>query len=165
MQDLDFIMFRVGEELLQEQLAQLFVVVPHAVDVPLEVALIDKLSQGVLLEGGDGAAEIAQAAVELLHERHRQHHIADADGGCEAFGKGIHVDYLAAHIHAEQGRDRLSYQPKFRVVVIFNNISLTGSCPAQKFIAAADRGDNPRREVVGRADVDNVAADGVQGGN
>ena len=165
MQDLDFIMFRVGEELLQEQLAQLFVVVPHAVDVPLEVALIAKLSQGVLFEGGDGAAEIAQAAVELLHERHRQHHIADADGGCEAFGKGIHVDYLAAHIHAEQGRDRLSYQPKFRVVVIFNNVSLAGSCPAQKLVAAADRGDNPRREVVGRADVDNVATDGVQGGN
>ena len=36
-----------------------------------------------------------------------KYHVADADGGGEGFGKGVHIDHFIGYIDALQSRDRL----------------------------------------------------------
>ena len=74
----------------------------HPVDVLLKPAAGQKPRQGVLLEGGHGAAIEAQALPEYPHQGGGQDHVADADGGGKGLGEGVHIDDPSAVIHGKQ---------------------------------------------------------------
>ena len=79
-----------------------------AVDVALEIAAVEQLSQHKLLEGGDGTGVKAQLFIESLHHGWRENHVADSDGGGNGFGEGIHIDNIHALCHGKKGAFRLA---------------------------------------------------------
>ena len=78
---------------------------PHPVDMGLKIPLGEEPGQGVLLYGGHGAGVKPQRPLVPLQQRGGKHHIADAQGGRQRAGKGIHIDHPARPVDALKGRD------------------------------------------------------------
>ena len=53
----------------------------HAVDMPLEISVVDKLRKHQLLEGGNGAGIEAKLPIEFTYKALRENHISYAQSG------------------------------------------------------------------------------------
>ena len=134
---------------LEQGFAALAVAVAHAVDVLLEITVLDEAGQRILLEVRYRAAVETEFLVEFPDELFRQHHVADADGRGQRLGEGIHVDDPAADIDAHHRRDGPSRQTEFAVVVILDDAAARcRTDPPQESVAAADGSDAAGREVM-----------------
>ena len=88
---------------------------------------------------------------------HRQHHVADSDGGRQGFGKGIHINDLFTFIDAEQRGNGLAAYPEFAVVIVLNNVpSILFARPGKHLISSFYRHGNSGGKMVVGADVHHI---------
>lgn len=66
----------------------------YAVDVPLEVAAVNKFSKNILLKGGDGARIEAEFFLIIFQKLFRKYHVADTHGGGKGFRKGVKINHI-----------------------------------------------------------------------
>ena len=83
------------------------IIISQPVDMFLEVSFSDKTGQCLLFEIGHCAGIKGEFFIKFLQKLSGKYHVADADGGGEGFGKGVHIDYFIGYIDALQSRDRL----------------------------------------------------------
>ena len=144
-------------EILQQAVALTAVVGAHSVDVAFKITVLNKFSERKLLKIRYCTGIKAQLVIKQRCQVRWQQHVADTEGWCQCFGKGVDIDNLFFGINALQWRNRLAEQAEFAVVIIFDDITTAFfCCPAQQFVAAADGHDYTCRELVRRADVQNI---------
>ena len=122
-----------------------------------KITVLDKFSERKLLKIRYSTGIKAQFVIKQRCQVRWQQHVADTEGWCQCFGKGVDIDNLFLGINALQWRNRLAEQAEFAVVIIFDDITTAFfCCPAQQFVATADGHNNAGRELVRRADVQNI---------
>ena len=66
---------------------------PHAVDMPLKIAVLDQLGENVLHKGRHGAGIKAELLFINLDQMHGQNHISDTKRRRNRLGKGVEVNH------------------------------------------------------------------------
>ncbi len=155
---------RRGGQRLHQRALDRAVVAAHAVDVALEVAVLDKARQHELLHRRHRARVEAERASEPLGQMRGQHRIGDTERGPQAAREGVDVDDAVDGVDALHGGDGTACQAKLAVVVVLHQVAarLLGG-PAQQLVAAADGRDEPRGELVRRHEVRHARARRPQG--
>ena len=122
-----------------------------------KITVLDKFSERKLLKIRYSTGIKAQLVIKQRCQVRWQQHVADTEGWCQRFGEGVDIDNLFFGINALQWRNRLAEQAEFAVVIIFDDITAAFfCCPAQQFVAPADGHDDTCRELMRRADVQNI---------
>lgn len=130
--DCDPISKRTLLKTCNQLIAQAAIVVPHTIDMFLEILPPYKGCKCILLEIRYRTGIKPKLVVIQMKQGLWKNHVADTDRGGKAFGKGVKIDNLVCSIHREQGWNRLSLQTKFTVEIIFDNIAgIRFVCPLQ----------------------------------
>ena len=89
----------------------------------LKVSVLNKICQNELLKIGHRAGIKRQTLVKKVGKMHRQHHVADADGGGDGLGEGVQVDDPLGLVDGEQRGDGTAHEAELAVVVVLHDIA------------------------------------------
>ena len=109
-----------------------FIGFSQSIYVFFKVPAAQKTLQSILLEARNGAAVEPKPGLKLRHQRLRQNHITDADGGSQGLGEGVHVDHPVTAVHREQSGHRVSIKAEFRIIIVLNDPLLSCFAPIQQ---------------------------------
>ena len=151
--------YEKNERLMRRRAVQSFAAgTALAVDVALEIAAVEQLSQHKLLEGGDGTGVKAQLLLKKCDQTTGEHHVARAHGGGDGLGKGVEIDHAVLMREGEKRFHRLRGDGELGAVVRFDDETIRFFRPADVFVTLGGGGsDAAGKAAVGRG-VQNVRA-------
>ena len=145
--------------LAQNRLALAAIEVARAVDVPLQVALVDEARERVLLEAGNRARVETHGINVARQQLRRQHHVADAQAGHHGFREGVQVNHLVGCVVGEQRHDQAAAVAELAVVIVLDDVTFARAVrPLEQFQAPLDGHDDARGKMVCRRNVHHVGA-------
>ena len=123
----------------------------------IEMPLLQKASQGILLHGGHGAGIKAQLGLILPQQGPGQHHVSDPQRGGQGPGEGVHIDDPVCPVDAAQGGDGAAGEAELAVIVILDEIAPGGlPGPAQQALPPGDGHHRSGGELVVGGQVEDV---------
>ena len=136
---------------VQDSVALISIIFPHAVDMFLKITFTEETGQCVLFEIRHSAGIKSQFFLESAHEVRRQNHVADTNGRGETFREGVDINDFFDGVDTLQCGKRPAAETKFAVVVIFYDVAVFGGRgPVQQLVTAADRRYDACWEVMRR---------------
>src|SRR6201984_2964227 len=127
----------------------------HPANVAREVAFLDEIGEGCLVERGRKNVGGFARGIKCADEIFRNNHVAQAQGGEQNLAKCADVDDASVRVHALQGSDRVASEAIFAVVIVFDNPRAGAGSPIEKLhtTGGAHRGAHwilvRRRDVYG----------------
>ena len=87
-------------QILQQTVTLAAVVSAHSVDVAFKITVLDKFSERKLLKIRYSTGIKAKLVIKQRCQVRWQQHVADTEGWCQCFGKGVDIDNLFLGINA-----------------------------------------------------------------
>ena len=117
--------------------------------MPFEAPRAHKRGERMLVKAGYGGGIERELRAVAGHERVRQHQIADAQAGRQAFGEGVDIHHAACAIQLAQRGDGAGGIAELTVVIILDDIPVrSGGGPAQQLEPPRRGHDRAEREMV-----------------
>ena len=123
----------------------------------LVLARGNEARQGELLGSRHRGGIEAEFFLVSVHKRQGQNHIRDAEGRTQALGKRVGVDDTRRGVHTHERRNGTARKTELAVVVVLDDVAARLlACPGKKLVAARNRRDQARGELVRGHDVGDV---------
>ena len=122
--------------------------------MPFEAPRAHKRGERMLVKAGYGGGIERELRAVAGHERVRQHQIADAQAGRQAFGEGVDIHHAACAIQLAQRGDGAGGIAELTVVIILDDVAVGRfRRPAKDFQSAGSRHNRAQWEMVRRRKV------------
>ena len=130
---------------------------PRLIQVPLVIAILNKLLQNKLIHSGNRRTEKTASLLIQREDLRRKNNVAHSDRRRYGFRKSSCIDHSAAAVISLQRRDRLPLIAELTVIIIFYDIAPRFLIrPLQKLHPSPDRHDDPQRILMGWHDKCNI---------